>query len=75
MSNSAFIGGGVQDVEGVNADYYTFCILFTFNARSQNCEKRLVASSYLSVCLSVRPFGTTPFLGIFLTVHDELTVY
>jgi hypothetical protein len=28
--------------------------------RSQNCEKRLWASSFLSVCLSIRHHGTTP---------------
>ena len=30
-----------------------------FYARSQNCEKRLLASICLSVCRSVRPHGTT----------------
>jgi hypothetical protein len=29
-------------------------ISYDFQARSQNCEKRLLASSCLSVCLSVR---------------------
>jgi hypothetical protein len=31
-----------------------------FWARSQNCEKRLLASSCLSVYLTVRPHGTSP---------------
>ena len=29
--------------------------MYNFQVRSQNCEKRLLASSCLSVCLSVRP--------------------
>jgi hypothetical protein len=32
-----------------------------FYARLQNCETRLLASSWLSVCLSVRPHGRTLF--------------
>ena len=39
--------------------------IYTY-ARSQNCENRLLASSCLSVCLSIRPQGTTqlPLGGI-----------
>jgi hypothetical protein len=35
------------------------CSFVVFQARSQNCEKQLLASSCLSVCLSVRLHGTT----------------
>jgi hypothetical protein len=45
----------------VNQSVLFFVIQYEINvyARSQNCEKRLLGSSCLHVCLSVRPHGTT----------------
>ena len=40
----------------------SFSGLLSFGARSQNCEKRLLASSSPFTRLSVRPHGTTRLL-------------
>jgi hypothetical protein len=44
-----------------------------FEARSHNCEKRLLASSCLYVCPSVRPRGTTrlPLDGFLLNLISQ----
>ena len=40
-------------------------ICTTFQARSQNCEKRLIVSSFLSVCPSVRKATRLPMDEVF----------
>ena len=67
--------------------YYTLqiktCIpkKYNFQARSQNFEKRILASSYLSVCLSVHTeqlsshwtdFRETSYLSIFLIFFEKI---
>jgi hypothetical protein len=44
-----------------------------FQTRSQNCEKRLLASSYLSVCLSVHPSVRMEQFGFHWTDFHEIS--